>query len=526
MQAPLNPAKSTTMTRTSRLCQYSIILIIGFVLRGFFDVIFFDIDKVLSDLKIEIIKNENKLASVSAENPCFGEGFEREVGKRVEKILSQPLSQKSQVQDTDVDVLHEIAIENYENHPQPQISQNQINLNLQSLSQENIKKLLNLNLKAHIPPSAFKPKNEYEVTRWDVIIGNNVYSTDVLGLGEPRIGLNGKFLAEKLQLEEFLGVKIKSFYRREDIFRGIDYLVDTAQNERIRVLKPLYPEMKILSKESHQNVPTTVHLIMPVSKVADRLRKFLEKFKNDNLENVHLTLVSMSEKPKASDGDVKKLVEQIFQNSKISNINVIEVDEPFNRGRALNIGSNSLNRLSLIFFMDVDITFTKETLDRCRNNAKPDKSVWFPIVFNQYDPKIIINGNPPGRADISSNQDPNPKLMEINKWTGFWIHYGFGMICLYKSDFDAVGKFPEIAGWGGEDVGIYRNFIKNNYERLSNLEVIHSVEPGMVHIYHDRKCDRSSLSDEQYRMCMGATSETIGNRQQLAVMYLKSEGLL
>jgi len=203
----------------------------------------------------------------------------------------------------------------------------------------------------------------------------------------------------------------------------------------------------------------------------------------------------------------------------------LNVDEDFNRGRALNLGANLCNRLDLLFFMDVDILFDQGTLDRCRANAIPDKQVWFPIVWNQYDPKIISSGNPPGQAQHEI-LDKKSNTYNINKWTGFWIHYGFGMICLHKSDFDGVGKFPEIAGWGGEDVQIYRNFIKNNYNSMSNLEVIHSVDPGMIHVYHDRSCDRKKLTQEQYRMCMGASSETLGNKQQLYTLHMINQGLL
>ena len=47
-------------------------------------------------------------------------------------------------------------------------------------------------------------------------------------------------------------------------------------------------------------------------------------------------------------------------------------------------------------------------------------------------------------------------------YTGHWVYYGYGMVCLYKADYMAVGGFDlHIKGWGGEDVDLYKKVIKH-----------------------------------------------------------------
>ncbi|CAH1231821.1 CHSY1 [Branchiostoma lanceolatum] len=57
---------------------------------------------------------------------------------------------------------------------------------------------------------------------------------------------------------------------------------------------------------------------------------------------------------------------------------------------------------------------------------------------------------------------------------GYWRYYGFGMVCLYQSDFLRSGGFDTtIEGWGLEDVDLYDKFVKND------IRVMRVVDPGM-----------------------------------------------
>lgn len=477
------------MARIQKIAQVVLPVFAGYVLHGLIDVLYIDVESILNEFRTDILRQDQ-----------FYSNLEHQLDE---------ISSKTQ---------------NYIQSNVPEITGSDFQTQKQLDKSESLKQLLESPQYQPPIPAKYTPKNEYEVTKWDLIFNNNVYGVDIMELGEPRIGLVGKYRFEVNALAHHLNLNPRDFhniYRREDVSRGIDYKIMLKNSEKIEITKPFIQDYFRIENRSKISTQTVINLICPVSKVAERLELFLTRYVENKFEAVNLILVSMSETASKS-REVTKLTEAynaklLMQNR--ASITVLEVDEPFNRGRALNLGANTLNRLSLIYFIDVDLTVNQDALDRCRLNASPEKSVFFPIVFNQYNPEIIKTGNPPGR-------DPVQNLMSINKWTGFWIHYGYGMICLYQGDFENIGKFPEISGWGGEDVGIYRNFLKNSFDKVSDLEVIQGVEPGLIHVYHDRKCDRDSLTNEQYRMCVGATSETIGNRQQMATVYLKNLGLL
>lgn len=48
-------------------------------------------------------------------------------------------------------------------------------------------------------------------------------------------------------------------------------------------------------------------------------------------------------------------------------------------------------------------------------------------------------------------------------YLGHWVHYAYGMVCLYKSDYSAVGGFDlSRQGWGGEDVELFTKHAKSS----------------------------------------------------------------
>ncbi|CAB4062351.1 CHSY [Lepeophtheirus salmonis] len=103
-----------------------------------------------------------------------------------------------------------------------------------------------------------------------------------------------------------------------------------------------------------------------------------------------------------------------------------------------------------------------------------------------------------------------PIIKSNFKDTGaYWRYYGYGMVAVYKGDYDKVKFDKTIVGWGKEDGDLHRRFL-----RFTKFEIIRTPDPSLTHIYHDVTCSKDLASDQK-RMC---ETSRINN-------YLSYEGL-
>ncbi|CAB3386551.1 Hypothetical predicted protein [Cloeon dipterum] len=198
------------------------------------------------------------------------------------------------------------------------------------------------------------------------------------------------------------------------------------------------------------------------------------------------------------------LVRSIQRRHPSAAISILPVFVPFARGMALQLGAAHVqthNEDTILFFVDVDIVFTAAALQRIRLNTIKGKSVYFPIVFSEFDPNIV-HGN------TTESRSSNHFL--INENTGYWRNYGFGIASAYPSDLNLVGGFnTAIKGWGKEDVDLFDKFVK------SKISVFRAADPGLVHVFHIVECD-TSLDPPQFAMCQGTRANTYGGNFQLS----------
>jgi chondroitin sulfate synthase len=268
------------------------------------------------------------------------------------------------------------------------------------------------------------------------------------------------------------------------------------------------------SSSSLSSIP--IHMIVPVSGRLATLKRLLNNFdrvvmrtNDSDLMNVDLYVVIM-ETAEDSGERMSTLVDYIkkfIHDHQPSRIHLIQVENGnFTRGYARSYGASRFNDTDLLFFIDLDMVFTRELFSRIRHHTKLNKQVYFPIIFSQYDPNywetMAI------QTDFSS--------FYLRDDIGYWRQYGFGMLGIYKADLRSIGNWNvEISGWGKEDVEIYDKLVQS-----PSLNVFRAVDTSLMHVFHTKECS-PTLHDDQMKMCKGTKSITLGSQRTLVRHVLK-----
>ncbi|TDH01705.1 hypothetical protein EPR50_G00165430 [Perca flavescens] len=250
-----------------------------------------------------------------------------------------------------------------------------------------------------------------------------------------------------------------------------------------------------------------VNILVPLSGRYDTFVRFMENFEKVCLipkQNVKLSIVLVDNESSQNRGRHMQLVKDFYRKYPKADLSIIPMTGNFSRGLALELGSSQLHNDSLLFFCDVDLIFSGDALQRCRDNAVQGRQAYFPVVFSQYNPKIVY-----------SEKALRENMFVLTKKSGFWRDYGFGIACVFKSDLLKAGGFDtSILGWGLEDVDLFTKVIN------SGLKVLRSQEPGIVHMYHPVHCN-TSLEQKQHKMCLGSRASTFASTMQLAELWLE-----
>ncbi|MFT7815754.1 chondroitin sulfate synthase 3 [Arapaima gigas] len=261
------------------------------------------------------------------------------------------------------------------------------------------------------------------------------------------------------------------------------------------------------TKEMHEHNQKKVHFLVPLTGRFDIFVRFMENFEKVCLipnQNVRLAVILVDNDSNPDREKHKELIQEYRSRYPKADLTVVPTTGDFSRGRALEMGSSQLEKDTLLFFCDVDLAFSADFLQRCRDNAVLGTQAYFPIIFSQYDPKIVYSGSPPDDSNFV-----------FTKKSGFWRDYGYGIACIYKSDLLKAGGFDtSIKGWGLEDVDLFAKVIN------SGLKAFRSQETGIIHIYHPVHCD-INLEPKQYKMCLGSKASTYASTMQLAELWLE-----
>lgn len=269
---------------------------------------------------------------------------------------------------------------------------------------------------------------------------------------------------------------------------------------------------EVLDEPSSSAPIVVINFVVPVSGRREALERFLDNYErvcclnSTNIIQCKLLIVHHPSGIEEDDTLARKSILHLSQKYGKENIKILEdvSYSKFSRARALDAGAQEFKADDLLFFVDVDMSFTLAALERIARNTRKSRSLYFPVVYSQYDPKVTLN----------------KQTSKIDDNSGFWRIFGYGIAAMYKSDYAKIGGFDlQIEGWGKEDVDLYEKILK--YE---DLGIFRAPDVDLVHVYHGVSCDslEKETKGDQLSMCKGTRADTYASTQLLANIVLRN----
>ncbi|CAK5064836.1 unnamed protein product [Meloidogyne enterolobii] len=288
---------------------------------------------------------------------------------------------------------------------------------------------------------------------------------------------------------------------------GVDFVLDIALRYH-RLRGPLHSRAP-LTVRRHAYVQQRFGQLQSRSLIVKRKRKIEE----NQLINILIALKGRAEVFDRFANNLIKIANGRGENSDIRLVLILY------RGAALSAGIALLPPNALLLLADVDILIGEGALERIRLNTvlgkqvvekeiliyysqnSPSFQVYFPIVFSEYSPTTWKLNT----EDFYSQQ------------RGYFRHFGYGIVSLYKKDFDLIGGFNQtIKGWGLEDVDFFEKVIKSG-----NIIPFRSIDNDLIHIFHSIDCNKNNKyqNKAQKEACEGTRAQGIASLDFLAEQF-------
>lgn len=306
--------------------------------------------------------------------------------------------------------------------------------------------------------------------------------------------------------------KIINGWVRHNPSKGNEYIVDCVFIDgyrrtvprRVNFIRPL--AINYITQKDNGDPQATVVFVVPVAKVNERFRDFISMYESVGLESNERVKLVLSVYGVEDVAFVNKILEPLRDKYPEASVTVVEGKGEFSRGKALHLGMSRLYPEELAFICDVDMAVSQPFLDRCRKNTIRGRRVYYPEFFKLYNLDYVYRGK------------KRPSRISMKRMHGHWAYYSYGMLCIYRSDYDAVGGMnTNIVGWGDEDVHFFEKVLKKR------LEVLRAPDTALSHRWHEKNCPRT-LTSKQLKHCFTSRGENLADRIELA-NYIYEKGV-
>ena len=300
-------------------------------------------------------------------------------------------------------------------------------------------------------------------------------------------------------------VTVSSVLQRFDPQRGVDYFMqvvtENAQEEGrqetrfLHSLKEAEPP-RVTSLGSANYKSTKVNFVVPAPPVSRAFQRFMMSFENGFLARTPPELVGLLV-ILYSDGKFRNYGKDLFATITLldlykkkypqADLRLISTRKPYSRKECVELTSKEYPSYELLFLADIHTDFSTQFLERCRMNALENKQIYFPAVFNPYDP-----------SDFYSDRIhyPYATKFQIKSQKGSWMHESFHLACVYNYDLiNALNLELQRQGGNESEWNLLNLFIK-----FRKLEIFRSTEPGLVHLWQDG-CTEEELDTRGRELC-------------------------
>jgi chondroitin sulfate synthase len=230
-------------------------------------------------------------------------------------------------------------------------------------------------------------------------------------------------------------------------------------------LKMLVPfKLAASGQDPRETKDERVNILVPLSGRYDIFVRFMANFERVCLipnQNVKLLILLFSTDNNTERVKQVELMREYHMKYPRTEMEIKPVAGSFSRALALEVGSSHFSNSSLLFYCDVDLLFTADFLGRCRGNTVRGEQTYFPIIFSQYDPKVVYAKSLDDVGAFSSVK--GVALDEPDKT--FFDEFSSGNISIpWQEEMIETGLYGELNVWGVDGA------LPNDLRRESILE--------------------------------------------------------